>query len=170
MGLELFNKTSRVKELPKYNYNGKIKLGPNGTFPIQDYMRPFYKPFEKIGVIVRRSAVIEEVEPEVQKILSESVPETFIPEDNKKIEVPIKEENVESLVEESQTPEVNEDKGSTEETIEEKDPERKIYTEEELKEIKIDDMKVILDGLGVNYKEFPNKRAAFVEAILNAQK
>lgn len=170
MGLELFNKTSRVKELPKYNYNGKFKLGPNMTYPIKDYMIPFYKPFERVGVIVRRSAsVAEPVEPEVQKILSENVVEDEKPEvvqDLKETVVEEPSDTVAEVVEEVKVESSTE--VPQEETTQESD--KKIYTEEELREIKIEDMKVILDGYGVDYKSFPNKRATFVEAILNAQK
>lgn len=176
MGLELFNKTSRIKELPKYNYNGKFKLGPNGTYPIKDYMIAFYKPYERIGVIIRHSQSAEEIiEKEVKQVLEEvrkeeqSVVEEPVPVVKEPSPVIIEKENPEPVVEpapvveehkveEIKADDINVDVVTTK------------YTEDTLNELKMDELKNILIGLGIDPQTIKYRKVEYVQAILDAQK
>lgn len=165
MSLELFNKTNKIKELPKYNYNGKFKLHPNATYPIKDYMEAFYKPFEKVGVVVRRNIVqvVDEVEPEVQKILNEKVGEApTLPalQDEEPTPEPVKEE----IPEEVPVEEV------ADEPVKEEPKEKvKKYTEDELKEMKMNEIKSLLEKAGVEVGKITYKKDEYIKALLEAQ-
>ena len=152
MKLELFNKTLRTKELPKYNYKGKFKLGPQETYPIEDYMRTFYQPYNRIGVIVRRAEndtnTEVEVEKEVQEILNTEEPEK-------------KEEAVQEVEQE-----VTEEKESVEVVDEE---ETKQYTASELNEMKMNDLKDLLAKMGLPAPSKYNKKS-YVKAVLDSYK
>jgi len=160
MGIVLFNKTTKAKELPKFRYNGKFILMPQKTYPIKDYMVNFYKPYERVGVVIQRVIDKEdEIEEEVKKIIEE--------EEVKEVAEEIKS----SVVEETPSVEVFEEESEEDQVTEEVADENTIkkYTEAELDEIKIDEMKKILDDHGVDYSSFPNKRKVYIEAILKAQ-
>lgn len=142
--LELFNKTDRVKVLPKYNYEGQIRLAPSGTYSIEDYMKEFYKPYESIGITLRGSVESVQTEPEVKKVVeSESVSEEIKKEDN----------TSDTKVEE----------------VEDNKSEVKVYEKSELQDMKIDQMKDILKGRGVNTSKIPYKKAEYIKAIIDSQ-
>ena len=164
MSLELYNKTNKIKELPRYNYNGKFKLKPEGTCAIKDYEEAFYKPFERIGVIVRRTVaqVPNDVEPEVQKILNEKVGEApTLPA--LQAEEPTPEPVKEEIPEEVPVEEV------VEEAPAEDKKEVKKYTEDDLKEMKMNDIKKLLEDAGVDLSKVQYKKDAYIEALLKAQ-
>ena len=68
---------------------------------------------------------------------------------------------------------VSEEENTTEnerKTIQESEAEvSRKYTEDEIKEMKINDIKEILDKLGVSYDSIPYKRDAYVKALMDAQ-
>ena len=175
MSFELYNKSNKIKELPKYNYNGKFKLKPQQTYGIKDYMVAFYKPYAKVGVIVRRSVSddVLDVEPEVKKILEESEKK---PEPTPVVESSIEDKTVEVTAEETEdkdrvsveTVKEVEDINKAPEVETEKEDVKK-YTEEEIKGMKINDIKSILDDMNIDYSSVPYKKDAYVKALLDAQ-
>ena len=155
MGIELYNKTRKIKEIPKYNYNGKFKLGPGKSYGISDYMVPFYKPFERIGIIIRNNITevgSDPVEPEVKKVLEEF-------NENKGADVKSAPDKKEDKIQET----------SSNEKIEGSDKVKK-YSNEEIESMNIDEMKAVLDSFGVDYSKFSNRRRNFEDAIKEAQK
>lgn len=185
MNLELFNKTNMVKEVPKYNYNGKIRIPSLGTYPIKDYMVSFYKPYAKAGVTVRAIAQEEEIEEEVKSVIEGSEPEIPNPE------LPKSEDNgedkVNELTSEDTVEEIKSEEGNTipadevEETTSSDTEEtssdeiiteeiKKVYTEVELQELKIADLKELAEGLGLTVEGDLKKKAPYIEAILASQK
>lgn len=157
MGLELFNKTNRIKDVPKFNYNGRIKLGPGKSYPIRDYMMTFYKPYERIGVIVRNSVSVEttSIEPEVKKVLD-------IIEDEKKLNK-AEDKIIEqvSKLGESDKETIDAAGNSKEEAIQDIE-----LTKETLDEMKMNDLKKIMEEKGIPVPE-KYKKEEYVKAILD---
>lgn len=52
--LELYNTTNDVKRIPKYKYNGKFVIPPHGSVRIEDEQAYFFKPYARIGIVVRK--------------------------------------------------------------------------------------------------------------------
>lgn len=61
MKMELYNTSNRVRVIPKYRYNGTYSLQPRQAVEIEDYMTTFFKPYSKVGVVVRVKRVLEPV-------------------------------------------------------------------------------------------------------------
>ena len=52
--LELYNTTNDVKRIPKYKYNGKYVIPPHGSVKIDEEQAYFFKPYARVGIVVRR--------------------------------------------------------------------------------------------------------------------
>lgn len=160
MKVELYNNTDRVKEVPKFNYEGKVRINPEGVYPIQDYMIPFYRPYARIGIIIRACAIQDEIEKEVASQLSaeKSEPEKVQEVEEKKE----KEEEVSVLTQ-------VENLEKTEEVPVEEKPQRKIYTELELQDYRVAELKEISENMGIILEGEIKKKAPYIEAILAKQ-
>lgn len=165
MKVELYNNTDRVKEVPKFNYEGKVRINPEGVYPIQDYMIPFYRPYARIGIIIRACAIQDEIEKEVASQLSAEKSEPEKVEVKKVQEV---EEKKEKEEEESVPIQEENSEESKEVTVEEK-PQRKIYTELELQDYRVAELKEISENIGIILEGDIKKKAPYIEAILAKQ-
>ena len=52
--LELYNTTNDVKRIPKYKYNGKFVIPSHGSVKIEDEQAYFFKPYAKVGIVIRK--------------------------------------------------------------------------------------------------------------------
>lgn len=167
MNVELYNKTAMVKEVPKYGYNGKIKINPGETHPIKDYMIAFYRPYAKIGVVVRGVLNKEDAETVV-------TPDVEDVEVNNQITEHVVEEASESHDESDGTVEGNNGtvevvSESAEEVIEEEAVTTVKYLEKDLLELKLDELKKIAKEIGADVDDSVRKKATVIEAILKKQ-
>lgn len=174
MALELYNSTRRIKEVPKFNYTGKLVLKPTEVYGIEDYMYTFYKPYERIGVIIRNSPKQEEVqiEKEVEEVINASVEQ----DQKEQVEEP-KELGVEDRFEggleteqpKSEQVEQVEEVQKDVETVEvrEETVSNGKYTKKQLNDMKMEELKEIIDKLGIKAPKY--KKDAYVKAILDAQ-
>lgn len=160
MKVELYNNTDRVKEVPKFNYEGKVRINPEGVYPIQDYMIPFYRPYARIGVIIRACDVQDEIEKEVASQLSAEKSEL-----EKVQEVEEKKEKEEEASVSTQVENIE----KKEETPVEEKPQRKIYTELELQDYRVAELKEISENMGIILEGEIKKKAPYIEAILAKQ-
>lgn len=160
MKVELYNNTDRVKEVPKFNYEGKVRINPEGVYPIQDYMIPFYRPYARIGVIIRAYDVQDEIEKEVASQLSAEKSEL-----EKVQEVEEKKEKEEEASVSTQVENIE----KKEETPVEEKPQRKIYTELELQDYRVAELKEISENMGIILEGEIKKKAPYIEAILAKQ-
>ena len=144
--LELYNTTKEVKSIPKYRYNGTYTIMPYKSVDIEEEQAYFFKPYSRIGVVVRckanrgtePSVVVEEVasEPEVADEVSETV-----------FEAP-DEEVVEDTVEEvSQT----------------------VFTEEDFVDKSLSELKDMAESIGLDASDCRRKNQV-IELIKNSQK
>lgn len=167
MKLELFNSTNMVKQVPKYNYNGKIRIPAQGVYPIEEYMIAFYRPYARIGVYVRSVEVPEDVEKEVEKIIPTPEPVLVVAE-----EILKQEESIPEVVEPEQ-PEVAIETNTegTSSTLVEGDKEKeevKKYTEAELQELRVSELKDLAASMGIDLGDV-KKKAPYIEAIIAKQ-
>ena len=143
--LELYNTTKEVKSIPKYRYNGTYTLMPYKSVDIEEEQAYFFKPYSRIGVVVRckanrgtePSVVVEEVasEPEVVDEVSETV-----------FEAP-DEEVVEAVEEVSQT----------------------VFTEEDFVDKSLSELKDMAESIGLDVSDCRRKNQV-IELIKNSQK
>lgn len=166
MKVELYNNTNRVKEVPKFNYEGKVRILPEGIYPIQDYMIPFYRPFAKVGVIVRACAIQDEIEKEVADQLSKgdevekkTITDKSITQEKSEVD---NEGKKEEIIPDEVVKPVENITAQTEES-------KKIYTESELQDFKVAELKEIAKNLGIELEDDLRKRAPYIEAILAKQ-
>lgn len=164
MKLELFNSTNMVKQVPKYNYTGNVRIPAQGVYPIEEYMMAFYRPYARIGVYVRSAEVQEEVEKEVEKIIptpvdspvkqEEVIPEVPEIQESDKVEEPIIETQEQSIEEVPTETEVKEGV--------------KKYTEAELQELRVNELKDLAASMSIDLGDV-KKKAPYIEAILAKQ-
>ena len=143
--LELYNTTKEVKSIPKYRYNGTYTLMPYKSVDIEEEQAYFFKPYSRIGVVVRckanrgaePSVVVEEVvsEPDVADEVSETV-----------FEAP-DEEVVEAVEEVSQT----------------------VFTEEDFVDKSLSELKDMAESIGLDASDCRRKNQV-IELIKNSQK
>ena len=143
--LELYNTTKEVKSIPKYRYNGTYTLMPYKAVDIEEEQAYFFKPYSRIGVVVRckanrgaePSVVVEEVvsEPDVADEVSETV-----------FEAP-DEEVVEAVEEVSQT----------------------VFTEEDFVDKSLSELKDMAESIGLDASDCRRKNQV-IELIKNSQK
>lgn len=62
--LELYNMTSEIRRIPMFRYNGKYELQPFESVDIEDSTAYFFKPYARVGVVVRCKKVAPAVEAE----------------------------------------------------------------------------------------------------------
>ena len=179
MEMELYNTTDKTKVLPKFNYEGKMTMGPHETKKIEDYMAPFYKPYAKVGIVARPITRLgtfnpkDFVEPEVEEVVKEEKKEKKVEVKKEEVKVeepkvdvasePVKEEEV---VEEPKTEEPKEEEKPVEE--EEKKEETKKYDKDKLTSMSVKNLRVLADSLGVDVNNL-TKKADIVKAILDFQ-
>lgn len=155
MKFELYNTTNKVKTVPKYRYNGVYMLKPYGTVDIEEFTTSFFKPYSKIGVVVR--AKIETVESsEAEKSIGE---EQKADEENETKEV-VKEVKVEDVS-------IKEDI-SVETESEEPVVVTTAYSEDELYEKNMKELKEIASSMNLDITD-TRKKDVLVKAILDAQ-
>ena len=143
--LELYNTTKEVKSIPKYRYNGTYTLMPYKSVDIEEEQAYFFKPYSRIGVVVRckanrgaePSVVVEEVasEPDLADEVSETV-----------FEAP-DEEVVEAVEEVSQT----------------------VFTEEDFVDKSLSELKDMAESIGLDASDCRRKNQV-IELIKNSQK
>ena len=143
--LELYNTTKEVKSIPKYRYNGTYTLMPYKAVDIEEEQAYFFKPYSRIGVVVRckanrgaePSVVVEEVasEPDLADEVSETV-----------FEAP-DEEVVEAVEEVSQT----------------------VFTEEDFVDKSLSELKDMAESIGLDASDCRRKNQV-IELIKNSQK
>lgn len=180
--LELYNTTNDVKRIPKYKYNGKYIIPPHGSVRIEDEQAYFFKPYARVGIVIRKPmGQVKVIEPET---VEEVVPVVDEPVEN--IEVKDETEDVlgssenesESVpVEEMEELEIDsnnaedtfeemEDIGSIEletvpveqEEIEEIESEQPKYTAEDLEDMNINKLRAIARELGIDITGIRKKK------------
>lgn len=55
--LELYNTTNITRRIPRYNYRGTFVLRPHEAVSILDDQALFFKPYQTIGIVVRKKTV-----------------------------------------------------------------------------------------------------------------
>ena len=72
--LELYNRSRYTAKVPRYRYNGQYVIKPGESQVIEDDQAPFFRPYSRIGVIIRRSnATINEDGAYENKSTAESI-------------------------------------------------------------------------------------------------
>lgn len=145
MKMELYNTSSKVRVIPKYRYNGKYSLQPKQSVEIEDYMTMFFKPYSKVGVVVRVKRDCEtnkSDESSVQEVVVDTENEDFIPT--------VTEESTDSSDNVTVESDISDNSEDTEDTsVSETSDEEVKYTEESLSAMTIKELKVIAESLGV---------------------
>ena len=148
MKMELYNTSSKVRVIPKYRYNGKYSLQPRQSVEIEDYMTMFFKPYSKVGVVVRVKRDCE-----TYKSDESSVQEVVVDTENKDFIHTVTEESTDSsdnVTVESDISDNSEDTEDTEDiSVSETSDEEVKYTEESLSAMTVKELKVIAESLGV---------------------
>lgn len=152
MKMELYNTSNRVRVIPKYRYNGTYSLQPRQAVEIEDYMTTFFKPYSKVGVVVRVKRVLEPVVDEVtdttktdEVINDASDYVTDIESGNGSVDDTVSDNGIID----------GEDSGHisamVSEVVDDVEPSVSVveYTEESLSAMPIKDLKVIAESLGV---------------------
>ena len=148
--VELFNSTNEIRRIPRYRYDGKYVLGPKESVEINSDQAFFFKPYAKIGVLVR-NVISENKEPkkEVENV-------EVVKEDKEEKETESKEVNfVEVKTENTESGVVNETEKVEEITSEpveavETPNETTGYTEESLAGKKAVELRTIAESLGID--------------------
>ena len=174
MEMELYNTTDKTKVLPKFNYEGKMTMGPHETKKIEDYMAPFYKPYAKVGIVARPITRLgtfnpkDFVEPEVEEVVKEEKKEKKV--EAKKVEVKVEEPKVDVAPEPVKEEEVVEESKEEEKPVEEeeKKEETKKYDKDKLTSMSVKNLRVLADSLEVDVNNLTRK-ADIVKAILDFQ-
>jgi hypothetical protein len=170
MEMELYNTTDKTKVIPKFNYEGKMTMGPHESKKIEDYMGTFFKPYARVGIVVRPVARVgsfkigDKVEPEVEEVIKEDVTSNqSIVDEVKTGEEPIpeKEDMAESTAVEE--PEVKE-----EETVEEVKESEKKYSKDKLSSMSVKNLRLLADTMGADVSQY-NKKADIVKALIDFQ-
>ena len=158
MEMELYNTTDKTKVIPKFNYGGKMTMGPHETVKIEDYMAPFYKPYARVGIVARPITRLgtfnpsDFVEPEVEEVVKEDK---------------VEEREAEPVVEEQPTKEVVKE-SKQEEVVEEKKEEVKKYTKDKLTSMSVKNLRLLADTMGADVSAL-TKKADIVNAIFDFQ-
>jgi hypothetical protein len=186
--VELYNTTNRVRVIPKYRYNGKYTLAPHQSVDIEDFAADFFKPWSKVGIVVRAKVGITPTEGEGK--VDESGDSVEVPadpvdlsvdgltEEPASVEEPVDEKEevgeskeqevpVESVDSAEQAAEPVEADAETEAPVEDEASvvETARYTEEELMEKPIKDLKELATSLNIEIKD-ARKKEPIVKSIL----
>lgn len=170
--LEIYNTTNRVRKVPKFRYAGQYTILPKSAIDIEDYMADFYKPWARIGVVVRMKAG-KNPAPIESKLASDAVSFTENDKSGTPVNtVPITQE-VKIIGEEKTEPVA----GTAEETVEES-AEQEVQKAEESAESKeisytmdaliekgMQELKEIAASLNV-VPEDTRKKSSYAEAII----
>jgi hypothetical protein len=79
MKLELYNISGHERKVPYYNYGGYMLLKPEGTFSIEPEQADFYKPYARVGIVVRQAVSdVEEEFDSVEEIHVENTEDTKV--------------------------------------------------------------------------------------------
>lgn len=194
MEMELYNTTDKTKVLPKFNYEGKMTMKPHESKKIEDYMGSFYKPYAKIGIVVRPITRMgtfkpsDVVEKEVKKVVEDAKeikvaeiikePEIVeVPEEKTEDVVetvePVEEVKEETEVEDAVEEPVVEEISEIAETTEESEPEvveetSKKLSEDDLKAMKVADLRALADEWQADLGE-ATKKADIIKVLLDFQ-
>jgi hypothetical protein len=196
--LELYNTTDRVRRVPKYHYAGEFVLKPRSAVDIEDFMADFYKPWGRIGIVVRvrthdnpkpkvstsynDAVTITEIDASKGASTSSSTTQetvtTSITDDTSgdKTENSVEESTL--VIEPVETIEETEDSTPAEpevpETSEVSEPletpteEVHIYTQDELSDLGMPSLKDIASKLDVTPDD-TRKKQSYIDAILTKQ-
>lgn len=154
--LELYNTTSDVKRIPKYKYNGKFIIPPHGFVRIEDEQAYFFKPYVRVGIVIRKSVTDtkeKKEEKEIKNTVKEDVKETkeVKVEENPVEEVKEKQEESKEFEtkEEKKVEVITDDVNSSPEYSDVAKPVH-TYTEEELQEKNLSQLREIASDLGTD--------------------
>lgn len=169
--LELYNMTNDVKRIPKFNYDGKFVIKPHEAVDIQDDQAFFFKPYAKVGIVVRCKKDPEPRKPETVTIrtgnavqggfidvgLGGGVEKETLSSPTYEETEPVKEvEVVETPAEVVTEPVVEESTPAETETVEA--PVLPVYTEEQLSEMNREQLREAAKTLGLDASTMGRKQ------------
>lgn len=179
--LELYNTTDRVRRVPKFHYAGQYTIKPKTAIDIEDYMADFYKPWARVGLVVRVRSK-NNPKPDESKNVNDAI--TFDEKDHtghsgttapvtqetvvigaEKTESIEDKESKENIVDETAQNESIESTSEIDGNIEEETPNKPTYTLEGLQEMGMQELKEIAASLNV-VPEDTRKKLSYAEAIM----
>ena len=163
--LELYNMTSEIKRVPKFRYNGKYILQPFESVDIEDSMAYFFKPYARVGVVVRCKKVAPAVEAERRDsdaVKVSSISESGLTQEQKVNSEPVKPVQEISAAQEQPTQIVNPAEQSVKVDV------NKVYTEAELENMGLNELKEIAASMNLAEAADMKKKADVRALILNA--
>ena len=196
MKLELYNTTDRVKTIPRFRYNGKYVLQPHQSVDIESYMTSFFKPYSKVGIVVRVKSTddVRDFEELVNGSKEDSTPAlrteyvtdpiSVIEDGALKSEIISTEEH--SIIDDEESEKIDDGEHEkveeiiedgteiVDEAIDDSGHESMIvetseavkYTEEELQEKPIKELKEIAISMGITIED-ARRKAPIIESILS---
>lgn len=153
MRVELYNTTNQIKRIPRYRYNGKYVFEPHQSYEIDSEQAYFFKPYARIGIVIR-SIVNSKSSEDVVKLRvdsSKEINKSGISGVQEKVDIGVsdKKEDVPVKIEEEKSSEPTADSSSENKDVK--------YTEDSLEDRSIEELRNIASSLGIDASKIKRK-------------